>query len=196
MLNTYRIKKQGGISQKDYIMNLKSLSPICAGVVLAMGAIPAIAESNISSNRIIFCARSDGALTTMAKTVEGKNLSIFHWRAESLPKSSNLQQLCNSVSIKLNKYVTQGSTLASFGSYEQMGIPTVCAEAQPEQCSLVLFTLAPTDNPINQSNQVLEAILDDKFKQGKQVSHVRGLQAFTYNASFFQLFMPKLKLIK
>ena len=177
-------------------MNLKSLSPICAGVAIAMGATSAFAESSISSNRIIFCENSHGMLTTMARTDEGKNLPIFHWRAESLPKSSNPQQLCNSVSTKLDNYVAQGSVLSSFGSYEQVGLPTICAEAQPAQCSLVLFTLAPTDNPINQSNKVLENILDDKFKQEKRVSNVRGIQAFTYSASFLQLFMPKLKFIK
>ena len=177
-------------------MNLKSLSPICAGVVIAMGATSALAESSISSNRIIFCENSHGMLTTMARTVEGENLPIFHWQTESLPKSSNLQQLCNNVSTKLDNYVTQGSVLSSFGSYEQVGLPTICAEAQSAQCSLVLFTLPPTDNPINQSNKVLENILDDKFKQDKQVSNVRGIQSIHYRASVFGLLIRGLKLSK
>ena len=177
-------------------MSLKSLSPICAGVAIAMGATSAFAESSISSNRIIFCENSHGMLTTMARTVEGENLPIFHWQAESLPESSNLQQLCNNVSTKLDNYITQGSTISSFGSYEQVGLPTICAESQPAQCSLVLFTLAPTDNPINESNKVLENILDDGFKQEKKVSNVRGIQSIHYRASVFGLLMRSLRLIK
>ncbi len=173
-------------------MNFKSLSPICAGVVLAMSTIPAVAESSISSHRAIFCENSHGTLTTMARTVEGESIPIFHWQSESLPKSSNLQQLCNSVSVRLDKYLAQGSTLSSFGSYEQVGLPTVCAETQPGNCSLVLFTLAPTDNPINQSNKVLEDILDDNLKQKRQVSNIRGVQAYAFSitgAEFFKLLL-------
>ena len=177
-------------------MNLKSLSPICAGVAIAMSATPVFAESSISSNRIIFCEDSHGVLTTMARTAEGKNLPIFHWQSKSLPKSFNLQQLCNNVSAKLDNYITQGSVLSSFGSYEQLGLPTICAEAESARCSLVLFTLPPTDNPINQSNKVLENILDNQFKQEKQVSNVRGIQSIHYRASVFGLLMRSLKFIR
>lgn len=177
-------------------MSLKSLSPICAGLAIAMGATSALAESSISSNRIIFCENSHGMLTTMARTAEGKNLPIFHWQSESLPKSSNLKQLCNNVSAKLDNYIAQGSVLSSFGSYEQVGLPTICAEDRSARCSLVLFTLPPTENPINESNKVLENILDNQFKQEKKVSNVRGIQSIHYRASVLGLLMRSLNLIR
>lgn len=162
-------------------MNLKSLSPICAGVALAMGFTSTFAKSSVAANQTIFCENSNGVLTTMARTVEGQNLPIFHWRAENLPKDSNLQQICHSVSTKLDNYLAQGSVLSSFGSYDQLGLPAICAEAQPNQCSLVLLTLAPTQDPINKSNRLLDNILDEQLKQEKRISSNRGVQYFGYN---------------
>lgn len=161
-------------------MNLKSLSPICAGLALAMGLTSTFAKSSIAADQTIVCENSNGLLTTMAK-VEGENLPIFHWRSENLPKDSNLQQICHSVSTKLNNYLAQGSVLSSFGSYDQLGLPAICAEAQPDQCSLVLLTLAPTPDPINQSNRLLDNILDEQLKQEKRISSNRGVQYFGYN---------------
>ena len=169
-------------------MNLKSLSPICAMVALAMGATSALAESSTSANNHIFCASSDnGTPITMAKTVEGKNMTIFHWRSEVLPKNLNPQQLCDSVSTKLNNYAVQGERIASFRSYDQGGLPAVCAEINSGECSSVLFTLAPSEHPIDASNKVLEGILDDKLKQGRKIPSTRGVQAFAYPVSFWEL---------
>ena len=168
-------------------MNFKSLSSICATVALAMGATSAVAESNTSANHLIFCTSSKGTPITMARTVEGKNLTIFHWRSEVLPKSLNPQQLCDSVSAKLNKYAVQGEQIAAFRSYDQGGLPAVCAEINPGECSSVLFTLAPSEHPIDASNKVLEGILDDQLKQERRVPNTRGVQGFAYPVSFWKL---------
>ncbi len=169
-------------------MNLKRLSPICASVALAMSASLAFAESGTASNRSIFCQSVNGVPTTMA-SVQGKDRPIFHWRSEALPQSFNPQQLCDSVSNKLANYADQGSQAPSFIGFDQGGLPAVCATANPEDCSVVLFTLAPAEDPITVSNKVLEGILDSELKQGKQeiVSNTRGVQSFVYPVNFWQL---------
>ncbi|AFZ37218.1 hypothetical protein Sta7437_3722 [Stanieria cyanosphaera PCC 7437] len=163
-------------------MSIKNLSPILAAGAIALSAIPAFGESTQSSNRNVFCQVNNGIPTTVAN-VQGEIKSIFHWRNEVLPKSANAQQLCNSVSAKLANY----SSLKGFGGHDQGGLPTICAENSPGECSLVLFTLAPTDNAIDESERVLAGILDSGLAKDKQVSNARGIQSTYYPVDFWYL---------
>jgi hypothetical protein len=166
-------------------MNVKYLSPILAVSAIAIGATSAWSESTVTQEQKIVCESNNGTPTTVAM-VQGETKPIFHWRADVLPASANPQELCQNVSAKLATYPARENQLY-FGSYDQGGLPAICAEATPGKCNLVLFTLAPAENPIEEGNRVLEGILDTDVQQNKQVSNARGLQSISYPVSFWRL---------
>ena len=166
-------------------MNLKYLSPIFAAGAIAVGATSVLGESTVNQEQKIFCESNNGIPTTVAM-VQGETKPIFHWRSDALPQSANPQELCQNVSAKLESYPTQENQL-SFGSHDQGGLPAICAEATPGKCNLVLFTLAPAENPIEEGNRVLEAILDSNLQRDKQISTARGVQSISYPVTFWQL---------
>lgn len=166
-------------------MNFKCLSPIFAVSAIAIGATSAWSESTVTQEQKIFCESNNGTPTTVAM-VQGETKPIFHWRADVLPASANPQELCQNVSTKLAAYPAQEKQL-SFGSHDQGGIPAICAEATPGKCNLVLFTLAPAENPIEEGNRVLKGILDSDLEQNKQISNARGVQSISYPVTFWQL---------
>jgi hypothetical protein len=172
-------------------MSIRNLSPILAAGAIALSATTAFGESTQSPNRSIFCQVNNGTPTTVAN-VQGETKSIFHWRTEVLPKSADPQQLCDSVSAKLDDYSTHNVSKLGFGGYElsgseRKGLPAVCAEENPGECSLVLFTLPRTDNPLDESERVLVGILDEELVKDKQVSNARGIQSTFYPVSFWDL---------
>ncbi|GAB4229964.1 MAG: hypothetical protein Kow0049_11660 [Stanieria sp.] len=167
-------------------MSIKNLSPILAVGAIALGATTAFGESTQSSNPAIFCQVNNGTPTTVAN-VQGETKSIFHWRSEVLPKSQNAQQLCERVSAKLDNYSSLNNSSLGFGGQDQGGLPTICAEESPGECSLVLFTLAPTDNALDESERVLAGILDPELAKDKQVASARGIQSTFYPVSFWDL---------
>lgn len=165
-------------------MSIKKLSPIFVVSAIALSATSAFGESTQSSNQVISCQVNNGTPITVAH-VGGETTPIFHWRSDVLlPQSKDPQQLCNEVSAKLNNY--SGSSLG-FGSYEQGGLPTICAEETPGECSLVLVTLAAADKPIEQSERVLAGILDPAIAKDKQVSEARGIQSTFYPLSLWDI---------
>lgn len=166
-------------------MNLKYLSPILAASAIAVGATSVLSESTVTQEQKIFCESNNGTPTTVAM-VQGETKPIFHWRSDALPPSANPQELCQNVSTKLENYPAQENQL-SFGSYDQGGLPAICAEATPGKCNLVLFTLAPAENPIEEGNRVLEGILDSNLQKNKQISNARGVQSISYPVTFWQL---------
>ncbi|MBE9168132.1 hypothetical protein IQ238_11600 [Pleurocapsales cyanobacterium LEGE 06147] len=166
-------------------MNLKYLSPIFAVSAIAVTATSAWSESTVTQEQNVFCESHKGTPTTVAM-VQGETKPIFHWRSDALPQSANPQELCQNVSAKLATYPTQENQL-SFGSHDQGGLPAICAEATPGKCDLVLFTLAPAENPIEEGNRVLENILDSSLQRDKQISTARGVQSISYPVTFWQL---------
>ncbi len=161
-------------------------SPIVAAIAIALGTTSALGEPLPTQEKTIFCETSSKTPTTMAKTAEGASLPIFHWRTEALPEYLNSEQLCQNVSDKLQTYSSEGGRVSSFKTHEQAGLPVICAEATIGNCSLVLFTLAPSDNLL-ESNRVLDSILDSNLKQDKFNSAERGVQSHGYKVNLWTL---------
>ncbi len=161
-------------------------SPVVAAVAIALGATSALGESTPTQEKTIFCETSSGTPTTMAKTAEGGSLPIFHWRTDALPEYLNSEQLCQDVSDKLQTYSSEGGRVSSFKTHEQAGLPAVCAEETAGNCSLVLFTLEPSDNLV-ESNRILDSILDSNLKQDKFYSTERGVQSHGYKVKLWSL---------
>lgn len=157
-------------------MNIKTLSPIIAAAAIAVGATPAMSEANAPEANI-FCQMQGNTPTTVARTQNGDLMPIFHWKNEALPVSMNGQQLCQDVANKLENHFASGREVVAFSSHDLM-LPTVCAEETLNQCDLVLFTLPPTENSaIDESNRVLDEILDSRFKTETTASTKRGVQS-------------------
>ena len=177
-------------------MKTKYISACLATGLLALGASPSWAESSSASKLSFSCQDNQGIPTTVAhKSSEESALPVFHWKTEALPTSMDAQQLCDRVSAKLEDYSAQGYDLSGFSSAEQAGLPAICAtDGKNDQCSLVLFTLAPADNPVNMAHGVLSTILDKSLQANKLVSSDRGVQSFSYQVNFWDMF--GLKLIK
>lgn len=179
-------------------MKTKYISACLATGLLALGASSSWAESSSVSELNFACQDNQGIPTTVAQKSSGESiLPVFHWKSEALPTSMNPQQLCDRVSAKLEDYSAQGYDLSTvgFSSAEQAGLPAICATSKDNgDCSLVLFTLAPTDNPVNRANEVLNAILDKNLQTNKHVSSDRGVQSFSYRVNFWD--MLDLKLIQ
>lgn len=175
-------------------MNIKHLSPLIVASTIVLGATPSFAESTSNSNATFFCEVNDGVPITVAKNAEGETVSFFHWNNSSvLKQQSNPQQLCNSVSSKLNNYSQNTNSAPIFRAYEQAGLPTICVSSSENTCDSILFTLEPTENPLNTANEVLVSILDKNLQNNPVQSTVdRGLQSTSYKVDFWTLLGLKL----
>jgi hypothetical protein len=167
-------------------MKLKYISPILAVVTLTLTAASVLSASNTTEKKTIYCETSSETPTTMAKTLDGGKLPIFHWRTEALPDYLNPEELCTQVSEKLQTYSTQGYQLSSFQTHKQNGLPVICAEETVGNCNLVLFTLEPSKT-LSESNRLLDKILDDSLKGEEISSTERGVQFHGYKVNFWDL---------
>jgi hypothetical protein len=159
--------------------------------LLSLAASSVSAESSQSPEMSFSCQLKEGVPTTVAQETDGnKSVSVFHWKEEVLPHSADAKQLCDRVSAKLEDYAAQGYDLSTIGftSSEMAGLPSICAAGENGDCSLVLFTLSPTEKPIDAANKVLTAILD-KDLQGNQLTpkNTRGVQSITYQVNIWSL---------
>ena len=167
-------------------MKNKYLRAIVASIVIALATTPVLKASTKESNQTFHCQTEGSTLTTVAKKADGEDLPIFHWQSEALPEDLNSQNLCEEVSQKLQSYATEGNQLSSFRTHDFNGIPLICAEENINECSLVLFTLNPS-NSQRDSNILLEQILDDSLK-GEQIKTVeRGVQFYGYKVNLWSL---------
>ncbi len=167
---------------------LSSLSLLATGAI-ALAATPAYSEANLSSGTTFFCETNNNTPTTLAKTNTGEVLPIFHWNEEALSAKTNLQEMCNEVSEKLENYLVAEEDLSSisFKSAKLDNIPAICLAGEQNDCNLLLLTLAPTEKPIKTANKVLESILDPKLQENKIVSNERGIQSTAYKINFWEL---------
>lgn len=171
---------------------IRHLSILLATSTLAVGVTPTLAETSESSELNFVCEINNGVPTTTARATDSdRALDIFHWKQEELPSdSANARLLCDSVATKLEDYSSQGHDLSqiNFKSDEQGGLPAICATGVDDMCT-VLFTLAPTDRPIDTANEVLTSILnkDLQAEQLKTESNDRGVQSFSYKVSLLDL---------
>lgn len=167
-------------------MKIKYLSPILASIAIALTVNPAFTTSTNSPNETIYCQSNSEVPTTIAKRANGEDLTIFHWRNEVLPEYLNPLQLCEEVSAQLQDYANKGYQLSSFQTHDMKGLPIICAEEIPGECSRVLFTLYATNNQ-QESNLLLGQILDEGVKGEQIISIERGVQFYGYKVSFWSL---------
>jgi hypothetical protein len=173
-------------------MKIKYFSTLLATGAIALVAYPAIAESADAPELNFACQMNGGIPTTVAQDVtSGKTLPIFNWKQEALSHiaSDTPQQLCENVTSKLQMQSKNGYDLSqiTFVGTEQAGLPTICASVG-KTCSTVLFTLRATEEPVNDAQDVVVAILNPDLQENKTVFKDRGVQSTSYEVNFWELF--------
>ena len=169
--------------KNKYLSSLLTTAALALGMTL-VGGVPTVASDPVFS-----CQLNEGSLTTVATTNDGARQPVFHWNQDQVTTLANPQQLCDSVSQKLNNYLADGNDLSSvtFKAQEQMGLPAVCIAEQDNQCSLLLFTLEPSSRPRIFANNTLASILDPNLQTNPIKSQDRGVQSTAYKVNFWQL---------
>ncbi|MEM8674753.1 MAG: COP23 domain-containing protein [Cyanobacteria bacterium P01_G01_bin.67] len=170
-------------------MENRDLSSLLITAALAVGMILLADIPTAASEPAFSCELDEGNITTVATNNDGGWQPVFHWNRDGEINIANPQQLCDSVSQKLNNYFAKGNNLSSvtFKAKEQMGLPAVCVAEQDNQCNLLLFTLQPSSTPEHFANSVLAAILDRDLQTSPIKSQDRGVQSIAYEVNFWQL---------
>lgn len=170
-------------------MEPRDLSSSLTTAVLTFGMTLIGGIPTAASEAVFSCELDQGNLTTVATNKDLVQQPVFHWNRAQEATVVNPQQLCNSVSQKLNNYIAQGNSLSSvtFRAKSQMDLPAVCVAESDKSCSLLLFTLAPNPKPEQFANSILTAILDDNLQTSPVKSQDRGVQSIAYEVNFWQL---------
>jgi Circadian oscillating protein COP23 len=173
-------------------MKIKYLYTLLATGAISLAAYPAIAESADAPQLNFACQMNEGIPTTVAQDPKsGKTLPIFTWKQEALSHiaSDTPQQLCENVTSKLQMQSENGYDLSqiTFFGTQQADLPTVCASVG-KTCSTVLFTLRATEDPANDAQDVVVAILNPNLQENKIVYTDRGVQSTSYQVNFWDLF--------
>ncbi len=189
-------------------MSLQYISSLATLGVMVIAATPAMAESGISNSANFACISDNGTYVTVSQN-NGNSKPIFHWQGELLESSgANTTELCNTAARNLNQYVAANYTAESIDSFQpfnfradqQFGLPTICATNDPTGgCEAVLFTLSPTEKPVQTANNLLTDILDKDLQSNKvgSQSSERGVQSISYSVNIFDLlFRSKAKYLK
>jgi len=173
--------------------SLLSLSTfIIAGITLTLiGQQPATA-----SDPIFFCESDQDIPMTIAKNKDGQAKPIFNWNLNEVNTSDQPQQLCDSVTQKLNSYHQEGNDLSSLifkaatvlDDESLTTLPAICIAGTENPCKVALFTLSPSENPQRVASNVLDLILDQDLQASSIKSPTRGLQSAAYEVDFWQLF--------
>lgn len=166
-----------------YLSSLPTIAALAFGMTLVSG-VPTVASDPVFS-----CQSNEDSLTTVAMSNDGLWQPIFHWNRIRENTSANPQQLCDSVSQKLNNYLAEGNDLSSvtFEAQEQTGLPAICVVNEVKQCSLLLFTLKPAFKPYRFANDTLASILDRDLQASTVKYRDRGVQSTAYKVNFWQL---------
>ena len=137
-------------------------------------------------------------LTTVAKSSNGVEQPVFHWRnINAAATSAAPKQLCNSVAQKLNDYLESGNDVSSLifkastvlsNDEDLTNLPAVCVAQGTEPCKLPLFTLNPSGNPEATASSTLDSILDPALQTTPVKSADRGVQSTSYKVNFWDLF--------
>lgn len=170
-------------------MKSKYLSSLLTTATLAFGITIVGEVSTIASEPVFSCQLNKGNLTTVVTTSDGLMQPVFHWYRQRATILANPQQLCNSVSLKLNNYLAEGKDFSSvtFKPLEQMGLPAICVAEPEQQCDLLLFTLEPSSKPHFLANNVLRSILDEDLQTSPIEFRERGVQSTAYQVNFWKL---------
>lgn len=170
-------------NKNKYISSLLTAAALAVSIILIGG------ETSVASKLDFSCQSNEGSLTTVATNNDGARQPIFHWKTEGATTLANPQQLCDSVSQKLNNYLAEGEGLSSliFEPQEHMGLPAICVAEKYKECSLLLFTLEPSPKPDEFASTTLASILDQDLQTTPIQSQDRGIQSTAYHVDFWQL---------
>ncbi len=170
-----------------YIVSLASVSLVIATSAVAQTSQSSLSfECQIDSRIPTTIARANQNERSWRYAERNRTQAIFHWKQEVIPSSYDAQQLCETVSSRLNDYFErhdERSTIIFHGD-EQGGLPVICATDANNTCA-VLFTLAPTDNPVAAANEVLTGILDRNLQSNRveSESEVEAERSLSYLVS-------------
>ncbi len=172
-------------------MPSKYLIPLLTSSALAFSISPVWGQSNTTSE-ITFTCEGDGDIPiTVAKNSQGKTQPIFHWKPEALPASTDIQKFCSSVAEKLNGYAAEGYNLSMFDLVpsEQAGLPVICiTQKKYYDCDKVLFTLFPTERPLETVEKTLEENLDPTILNNQNRMSYERYVPPGYEVNLVQLF--------
>ena len=175
--------------KSQHLLFLPTLTTLVLGMVVIEG------KSAVASDAMFHCQSNQAAFSTVAKTSSGAEQPIFHWKLDPATTSNTPEELCNSVTQKLNEYISAGNDLSSltfkastvFNDDEAMtSSPAVCVEGEGDPCKLPLFTLNPSDN-LNAAGDALDLILDPALQSSAVKSQDRGFQSTSYKVNFWDL---------
>ncbi len=177
-------------------MSFKYLSSLLATSVLAVTAVPAWAEAELSLDLSFSCQVQNEVPVTLVQA-QGNQQPIFHWNNNNLPESIDSELACNEVAQRLDYHAARGydMTNLSFIGSQQGGLPAICATQDSRDCSILLLTLAPTEKPQESARLLLSSIIDKDLSANKIELNDRGLQSTVYPVSIFQLIFGR-KLLK
>lgn len=169
--------------RNKYLSSLPTIAALAFGITLVSQA------PTVASEPLFSCQLNEDSLTTVAKTNNGLWQPVFHWNRAQPNTLANPQQLCDSVSQKLNNYLAQDKDLSSvtFNAHEQTGLPAICIAEQDKQCSLLLFTLKPSYRPHIFAKNILASILDRDLQTSPVKLRDRGFQSTAYKVNLWQL---------
>lgn len=180
-------------------MKNQYLLSLATSVTVTLGIISIPDKPVIATDVEFQCLSNQETPTTIAKTTSGAEQPIFHWNLDPASVSNTPEELCNSVTQKLNNYMAEGNDLSSltfnasvvFNDDEDMtSSPAVCVSGETEPCELPLFTLVSADE--DRDNQAvastaLDSILDPALQSTAVKPKTRGFQSTSYKVNFWDL---------
>jgi hypothetical protein len=176
-------------------MKTKYLLLFSTSIVIALSLILLSRKSVKASEPIFFCQSNEKTPVTIIKTGNGTEKPVFHWNLDEINTSASSQQLCNSVTQKLNHYSAAKNDLSSLifeasialDNTSSAGLPAICVAGEKEPCKLLLFTLEPSDNPQVSASNALDSILSKDLRTHPAPSPRRGVQSTYYKVNIWKL---------
>lgn len=152
----------------DIVMINRYLSLLLAVCVPCLVTTTVYGEQNKITSKInFFCKNNEGNLSTMVKNIDGSLQPIFHWKQAAFESDTNLSELCEVSSVRLNEYTARNSdNLSSLNLIPRSngGLSVICLSEEFENCDFLLFATASGEDPLVDSYDILKTILDDEFK--------------------------------
>lgn len=149
-------------------MTSKYLIPLLTSFIAACFLTPAWTQEITASEITFACEENNGNPITVARNQEGQTETVFYWKEETLAGKTRftIQELCNSVSDKLNRstqdYLTKMDDFYAFDLHasEEAGFPFICLTVD-YGCNLALFALsASSETKQDIAFETLEAIIN------------------------------------
>lgn len=176
--------------KRKYLLSLFVPTTIIFNIILEANK-PATA-----SEATFHCQQREGKQSTLIKSNNGLEKSVFHWNLDKLDTQENPQQLCNSVTQKLNQYLIDGNdpstltfgTSITFDEIDSTPLPVVCIAGEEKPCQVILFTLSASEDPQLAASNALNSILDPDLQTNPVKSPKRGVQQTAYKVDIWQLF--------